>query len=257
LKGRSPAEVVDAWALENKIRMVPDVDLLGFLLSEPMPKTVQKGGIEHNKRKYIAGELCPGKRVEIRDSPEDAGRVAVFGADGAFLCLAVDAEMEGIDRAAIAVRARERQKAANAAVREAAREAKRLARPAAVAREMLDARPASNVTALQRPDYSGGTAEMAAAIAAGAADALAARAMRADAPLAGGAAHVRPHAMDAAAMDAAARMFDDADALAETPEARFMRLLRGGEFGPSDREFFDYYSQLPTGRGMRLAAETA
>jgi transposase InsO family protein len=261
LKGKSPAEVVDAWAREHAIRKVPDVDLLGFLLSEPMPKTVQKGGIEHNRRKYIADDLCPGKRVEIRDSPEDAGRIAVFSADGAFLCMAEDAELLGTKRVEIAMRARAKQKAKETAARELARAAKRLVKPGAIAHEILESRQESNVSVLQRPDYTGGTAAMAEVMLAGAADRLAAMAAKDAAGGAQVAAFAPPApALDEAAMEAASRLFDESGAAepgAETwdepPEARFIRILRRGPSLPGDQEFYDYYCQLPEGRGMLLA----
>jgi hypothetical protein len=265
--------VVDAWALENKIRMAPDVDLLGFLLSEPVPKTVQKGGVRHNTRDFIAPELAPGMKVEVRESAEDAGRLAVFGADGAFFCMAVDAEMEGVDRAEIAARARHRQEAKEAAVRELAREAKKLVRPGAIAQDILAARKSSNVSVFQRPDYSGGTAAMAEMMLAGAADNLAARAAKeaAGEGARGGASGAAfapagraAQAPDPAAMARAAALFEASGAASpgaetgeEPPGARYARLLRGGARGPGDEDFFAYFSQLPAARGIALAVEAA
>jgi hypothetical protein len=275
LKGKSPADMVAAWATApgNEVRRVKDEGLLGFLLSVPEPRTVGKDGIRYDNRDFIAPELAPGREVTVRESPEDAGRLAVFerGEGGAFICMAVDAEAEGVDRAEIAARARNRQKAGVAAMREFQREAKKFARPAEAVRDVLDARGTSNVIAFERTGYIDGTPAMAAAVAAAVADrtagALRAKAERLAAKVAqgaGGAAvavfEPAPAQLDAAAMEAASRLFDasgaaapDAETWEEPPDARFIRILRHGPSLPGDREFHDYYCQLPEGRGMLLA----
>jgi hypothetical protein len=262
--------MVDEWCAKpgNRPRAVPDH--LEFLVSAPVPKKVQKGGIRHNGRDYIAPKLgaLVGECVEGREGPRSAGRVAVFeteGRGGGFICLAVDAEMEGVDRAAIAMRAKALQKEADAQKREAARVITKLTKPAAVLRDILDSRETSNVAVLQRFDYSGGGPALAELARAGEADRAAGEALRVKAPKPAGARKPAGAAqMDAAAMAAAARLFDAsgaASAAAETweepPEARFARLLRGGAHGPGDADFFGYFSQLPAARGIALAVEAA
>jgi transposase InsO family protein len=176
LGGRSPAEMVNEWSAGNEVRRVAELDSLGFLLSVPVKRTLQKKGIRFKNLWYIAPEMgvSIGEKVEVRESPEAPGRLAVFDGRGEFAYIAVCPELVDVDRSEIAARSLARQKAANAAIREAARELKRQAKPKGVFDAILESRQSSNIAVFQRPDYT----DAPEGLAAGAADRLAAKAQR-------------------------------------------------------------------------------
>jgi transposase InsO family protein len=153
LKGRTPAQVVSEWTSEQPVRRVRDLNALTYLLAEGAFKTIQKKGIRHENRYYVAAELAAhvGERVEIRLSPEDAGRVAVFQG-GAFLCLAEDPELTGTSRQEIAAMAHAAQKAHKKALKVVHRSLKSALKPANLVQEILAHRHAAidPVESLQR-----------------------------------------------------------------------------------------------------------
>ena len=253
LKGRSPAQIVDDYAAANTVRRVKNPEMLDYLLSVPHTKTIGKQGIKHSHRCYIAPELggIVGRQVEIRVSPDAPGRVAVFY-DGAFVCMAVCPELEGIDQAEVAARARERQKAADRATRAAQKEIKKLTKPAAVVSSILDDRlsGAGRVSQMQVPDYIE-TQSTEAAMLAQAAEALAtkAREMEAEPP-----AHIELDLSEAQLAAVNARL--DRDKPAESSLNRYARLLGRQQLGlditPDDAEFMAHFETTAKGRRMRL-----
>ena len=185
LKGKSPMDVVNEWAAQHKIRRVKDINQLIHLLVPPIPKAVGKKGIKHNHYYYIAPELgdLVGREVEIRPSPNTPGRIAVFY-QNKFICLAVESQLEGIDQAEVAAKARARQQAANKLTRTYQRAIKKLVNPQAVIEAILEDRMAggNTVQVLQRSDQiSTNSAE--AAIATKAAEELAVKVRTAKAPI--------------------------------------------------------------------------
>lgn len=68
--------------------------------------TVGKEGLRIAGYDYHAPELAlpkfSGQRVSVREHPTDAGRVMVYEAEDQFLCIAVNPELAGVDRAELA-----------------------------------------------------------------------------------------------------------------------------------------------------------
>jgi hypothetical protein len=243
LKGKSPHQVVNEWAASNPISRVQDPNALDYLLLPAILKTVQKKGIRHQNRHYIAPELGEilGRQVEIRESPEDAGRVLVFK-DGQFLCLAEDPDMTGVSRSEIAARARERQKAVARADREVQRELRKAVDPKAVAEEIIQdrLRAVDPVSTLQTP-LPVSSLSLAAAATAKAADALAAiRAKQEPAP----APSLDPQ------VEAEIRESLVPKPPLEDPKDRFIRLLRAPSVSTADREWMDFFATTPEGEGI-------
>jgi putative transposase len=118
LGGKSPWEVANAWT--QPVLRVEDEHALDELLA-PVGgvRTISKKGIRHDNRLYIdpTGVMYEyvGEEVMIR-LDEDLGRVAVYY-DNAFLCWAIDAEAEGINRreAAAAIKHHQKKKMAEQA----------------------------------------------------------------------------------------------------------------------------------------------
>jgi len=266
LKGKSPADMVNEWAASNKINMVQSPETLGFLLSVPKTRTVQKKGITLNKRWFICPEmgLDIGQKVEVRESAESQGHLAVFDTRGEFLYIAVCPELEGVSRAEITARAAARQKAAVAATRAVARELKKLTKPTATIDSLLESRQTSNVAAFQRPEYQ----ETSATIALAAADAalgLAAKAAK-EQTQAIEARAARYSDDDLEAMRGEIEAMEQAAAAkaaaSERADTRFARLYReleyGGALEPTDAEFFERYRDTDDGRFLaRLLATGA
>jgi hypothetical protein len=258
LKGKSPADMVAAWVAVkgNEVRRVRDADLLGYLLSVPEPRTVGKKGIRYDNRWFISGEMVVGRAVSVRESPDDAGRLAVFeqGEGGRFLYMAFDPAMEGIDQAEMAAIARNRQKAAVAAAKEFQREAKKFARAVSGAQEAIDARQTSNVRRLERPAFVEGTDALAAALAANAAERLAAKAAQRGTGAPAGARRGPGAPAEWEAMEAEGALLAPAAPAGEDEEERFIRLMGRGSIGNAeDREFAAFYADTDTGRGILAA----
>ena len=106
LEGRSPLQVLAEWS-GPPTRRIADERALDMLLA-PVPgdgfRSVGKKGIRVDGMFYLAPkhELVghEGQRVRVKLDPRDMGKIAVYGgADGAFICTAVCAELLGVDRA--------------------------------------------------------------------------------------------------------------------------------------------------------------
>jgi transposase InsO family protein len=186
LKGKTPAQVVAEWTAAHPVRRVRDPHALAYLLAEGAGKTIQKKGIRHENRYYVAPELATkvGERVEIRLSAENAGRVAVFQG-GAFLCLAEDPDLTGTSRQAIAALAHAAQKAHKKALKVLQRGLRTTLKPASLVAEILAHRHAAveAVEPLQRALYVDTDALAASAAAKAMEDCRAALPARAPRPL--------------------------------------------------------------------------
>lgn len=180
LKGKTPAQVVDAWAAKHTVRRIKDIEGLAYLLIPPVTKTIGKKGIKYNHYIYIAPELgdLVGREVEIRASPDTPGRIAVFY-NGEFLCIAKEPRLENIDQAEVAARARARQQAANKVTRAYQRAVRKHVNPLVVVESILEDRlsEASKVSIFQQPEQLS-TVSTEAAIAARVAEDLAVRAAK-------------------------------------------------------------------------------
>ena len=135
LAGLSPFEQAASWAGE---RRRVDERALDALLAEPVAggggRVVNKDGLSVEGGVYIAAELGLHMRekVQVRRDPADYGRVFVFDADGAFVCIAEDPLRTGIDRQEVARQAKKLRA-------EADREARKWARGLAKARQPVAA----------------------------------------------------------------------------------------------------------------------
>jgi len=239
LKGRTPAEVVNEWAEAFPIRRVSNPIALDYLLVPGATKTIQKKGIQHQGRFFIAPELgdIVGRQVEIRLSPESAGRIAVFR-DGVFVCHALDPELEGVSRAEVAAVARARQRASDTAKRVIHRELKKQVKPAAVLESILDAR-LRGVDPVSAFQVSEGveTQAMAAAAAASAAESLLP-------------AQAIATPEDLPPQERARMLALMAKKAIEMPVDRFIRLINTPIRSMEDQEWVDHFSQTPEGRGV-------
>ena len=253
LKGRTPAQMVDEWAAQHPVRRVENVENLHYLLAVPFEKTVLKKGIKHKHHEHFtAPELGPliGRKVEIRVSPDTPGRVAVFY-DDAFVCIATNPQLEDVDQAEVAARARERQKAADKVTREAHRSIRRLTKPAAVIESILDSRleGISKVSSYQQPEHVGTVATEAAMMAKVAEDlAVRARELDEDPPA------VQP--LDMSDEQARAIVERIGYQRPEDPDDRFIRLIQLPIHTLKDREFIDGYKTTPAGAAILKAFES-
>lgn len=108
LGGRSPFDVVAA--AQGAVRSISDERVLDVLLAEAAGSdggylTVQKQGLRCDKAWFIAPELeaYVGDRVMALQLP-DLGRLAVYGGNGAFICIAECPERTGMDRRETAIK---------------------------------------------------------------------------------------------------------------------------------------------------------
>ena len=95
LGGASPFACRAWWP--HAVRRVHDERALDSLLAEPAGggwRTVRTAGIRLDNADYIAGELGPlvGERVRIRRDAADPDRIFVYREDGAFVCVAEEAQ---------------------------------------------------------------------------------------------------------------------------------------------------------------------
>ena len=155
LDGRSPFLQAASWT--EPIRTVDERDL-DILLAAPAgggTATVQKKGIRVEGGTYIAPELGEHmrERVQVRRDPGDWGRIYVFEACGAFICVAEDPERTGIDRAEVAARAKARAARQDVAARKLLRTLKSNQTPGGIMDEVLKdaSERAGNVTAFPTP----------------------------------------------------------------------------------------------------------
>ena len=156
LRGKCPQQIIDEYAKTHTIRRVENIERLAYLLQPAFTRVVGKDGIRYGGFEFIADELggMVGDTVEIRPSPQTPGRVAVY-ADGAFVCFARECELEQVDRAEIAARARVKQNELTKEIKAEHRRLKKQINEKAIADEILAERAAgaSNVRQFQRPEY--------------------------------------------------------------------------------------------------------
>jgi putative transposase len=117
LGGKTPQAMVLGW--KEPIKTIDDPRALDLLLAEAPGdgyRTVNKGGLRIDNDEYIAPELAlyARRRVHVLYDPDDLGRVYVYAdEDGQtkFVCIAECPDRTGINRQAVAAKAREIQKA--------------------------------------------------------------------------------------------------------------------------------------------------
>ena len=152
--GESPFARVAGWTAP--LRRIADERALDALLAEPIGggglRTIGKSGIPVGGRHYIAPEFGSRikERVEVRMDPGDPAHLFVFGLDGTFLCMAVDPDRIGVDRAAIAAKAKADARTQDSAARKRARDLGQDHAPDRAMDEVLEAagRDAGKVVAL-------------------------------------------------------------------------------------------------------------
>lgn len=138
----SPFEI--AAMLAGGARRIADERALDVLLA-PAPdggwRVVGKKGIRVDRFVYIAPALAGlvGARVQVRLDVGDLGRVVVYDAAGAFVCVAEDPAVTGTDRQEIAARTSAAHRAIDAGLRAEAKRLKRAVRPDTIAAEILAA----------------------------------------------------------------------------------------------------------------------
>lgn len=111
--GMSPAEKARSW--DGPVRRIGDERALDMLLL-PAAKlaTLQKKGIRYDNGWHISPELGMydvGQKFRIHPDPADLGTIYVYHPGGYFVCVAQDPERTGINRAEVAMRAKNIQKA--------------------------------------------------------------------------------------------------------------------------------------------------
>lgn len=240
LKGKRPIDIINDYAKTHTIRRFEDVDTLVYLLQPGDTRTVSKEGILYKNFTYGAaklGELI-GEVVEVRESAESAGRLAVFSETGEFICIAVEPDLEGISRAEIAAKMKAAQNAANADIRSYQRKRKKLVNEKETINEILDdqLKGASNVTVFQRPEYQE-TLETSEARKALEAEKALARAKHTEPTL-------TPEQRASIEATLQTKKADD-------PLRRFARLIRQTEpLTQEEAAFVEHFKQLPEGRAI-------
>jgi transposase InsO family protein len=141
--GLGATPMLAAAQLAQQARRVADERALDVLLS-PAPgdggwRVCGKKGVRVERFSYIAAELgaLVGERVQVRLDPTDLGRVVVYDSAGAFVCVAEDPTVTGVDRAELASRARAASLDAEREGRAYVRALKKRQRPEDLAREIL------------------------------------------------------------------------------------------------------------------------
>jgi transposase InsO family protein len=106
LLGRTPFEVFAEADAAGQVKRV-ESETLRLLLGESGEAVIGRAGIRVRGVSYWSHDLIPfiGQRIEwiILD---DAGRIAVFDAQGGFLCIAENPDRAGLDRQALAIAAK-------------------------------------------------------------------------------------------------------------------------------------------------------
>jgi len=155
LDGRTPHDVwVEGVAAHPQ--KFADPAAIGMLLMPPARdhvRTITRKGVSVEGIDYVCAGMDVGERVQVRLDPDDLGQVWVYTDSDpwAFVGIAVNAELKGLDRAEMAMRVRAEQ---DAIVKAGKAELRRFARQAdvhAVAARMIGeapppAAPSSNVT---------------------------------------------------------------------------------------------------------------
>ncbi|MDL2320743.1 DDE-type integrase/transposase/recombinase [Desulfosarcina sp. OttesenSCG-928-B08] len=155
LGGKTPALVAREWT--GEIRRISNERALDMLLC-PAPSNngvrhVSKKGIEVENAYFMAVELVgyEGESVQVRLDHTDFGTIHVFTLDGDFICQAINPDRTGHDRAEMAAKVRAAQ---NQVIREAAKEARKVAREAgtkAIYEEILKHREAEMASVVELP----------------------------------------------------------------------------------------------------------
>ena len=106
MQGQTPFSRVANW--DKPIRTIKDERALDILLSDVGERTVGKSGIRLDGLLYIAPELGArvGDVVLVRKDPDCVGTIYVFK-NSEFICIAEDTRYVGINRQAIAQKARQ------------------------------------------------------------------------------------------------------------------------------------------------------
>ncbi|MDO5626652.1 MAG: Mu transposase C-terminal domain-containing protein, partial [Pseudomonadota bacterium] len=151
LDGMTPFQA--AASLRDTVRMIGDVRALDVLMGAGRMCSVTKRGIRVDKLTYIAeelGALDVGTRVLVRRDDGDIGRIVVYY-DDAFYCLAECPDMTGINRAEVAVAARQMAKAKAQEERRQMRASARRIDAATVYAKVLADKEAKNSTLAALP----------------------------------------------------------------------------------------------------------
>ncbi len=131
---------------QGPITTIDNERALDQLLSVPAQggmRTVTKQGVKIDNIYYIAPELalCVGQQVFVRLDKDDLGQVVISDLDGAFICVASNAEYKGVNREEIAIEAKRMQREQLKAAKKEVAAAKRKFKPKDIAdRIMSDAR---------------------------------------------------------------------------------------------------------------------
>ncbi|WP_158635706.1 DDE-type integrase/transposase/recombinase [Vulcaniibacterium tengchongense] len=128
--------------LRDAVRRVADVRALDLLMGAGELRTVTKRGLRIDNLVYIAPELAGviGEQVLVRrDEEGDLGRVVVYHAER-YLCIAECPEVLGVSRREVAIEAKTRQTRAVQDAKAELRAAKRKAKTADIAWDILDRR---------------------------------------------------------------------------------------------------------------------
>ena len=142
LGGTSPQLRAASWAAERRRVDERGLDVLLAEAAGDGRRKVGKKGIRVDGGEYIAAELGwhMDEWVHVRRDPADYGRIFVFTEDEksrAFICVAEDPVRTGIDRKAVAARAKANWRKRNRGARERSRELKKAHAPEAVIDEVL------------------------------------------------------------------------------------------------------------------------
>ncbi len=158
-------EGIDATPFEKRasyqgeITTIKDERALDQLLSVPTHggmRTITKKGIKIDNIHYIAPELAVlvGQQIQVRHDKDDLGQIIVSDLEGAFICVALNAEYKGVDRETIAQEAKRLQRAH---IKEAKKEiaaAKRKFKPKEIADRMMEDAKESVASVTQFPAKS-------------------------------------------------------------------------------------------------------
>lgn len=110
--GMTPREKARSWT--GEVRRIANEAVLALLLA-PVDRdgirTVTKQGIRVSGANFFAAGLEPGQVVFVRHDPDDMGVIYLFTPSGSeYLGRAINVEREGIDRKAMALKAKAEQK---------------------------------------------------------------------------------------------------------------------------------------------------
>ncbi len=173
----SPFAKAASWT--GDVRTISDIRALDALMAVPASnggtRVVSKHGIKVGGAFHIAAELgtLVKTRVGVRLDETDAGRIHVYGPDGAFICIAEDPLKTGLDRAEVAARAKALAAREDAAARKRASGLRRKRKPETAMDDVLGraTEDAGRVVAMPRRSQEHDTPALAASAKAAAASA--------------------------------------------------------------------------------------